>query len=773
MLPIHDNMWILYKNRIPVNKVKVATEVPRMNPLGLKYKRYWKDQKRRCIEGYWVEHEKEYKWVSGPLYWFVNFWKIKLTPKGVMSKMKRTAVPFLRDLEWIRAQVHAEARGFSGFTDDDQYTCHRVLEGLDPDKDYEELEERLMEYSNPNIIKRSITRDDGTFKTYEPARTYLRRYFDRDLGKPIYLNMNSNVADMESRGGGKSYWGAAMIAHNFLFDGATDYDEYLELKQAGEQMTSESLIGAIDTKYSNDLISKVKLGLNNLPGKITIGDDVYPSPFHKRFSGSWESGKTITSGYEAKVGGLWERKGSATLIQHRSFKDNHVAANGTRPNYSVIDEVGFMENLIEVLGQMKEAAQDGTVKLGTIWMTGTGGDMSGGATEAVKQVFYSPEAFDCLAFDDEYEGYQTKIGFFVPAWMTLNQFKDELGNTNWRAAYKYLQKTREKLKRNAKKKQAYEDEIVQRPFGHSEVFLLANNSILPVADLKEHKDSLLALGNDPNITGKAGWMFLDEAGDPYFKLDPDNYKPVGYPVKAADDNHGAVVVWEEPDVRAEYGWYVAGNDPYDFDIAPNSLSLGSVFIIRRASALTGGFDMIVAEYTGRPGLATDFYEQVRRLLRWYGNANCLYENEKQHIKEHFKKMYSIDLLAYTPGVLKANETSKTAKTRVYGQHMSTPIKKEVEIYLREWLLTPIGDGKLQLHTIKSIPLLDELINYNESGNFDRVIALMLGIVQIIQFRNIVIEEANAAAKEEDQESEERDFFDRQLFKSNMRNRYSA
>lgn len=767
-LPIHDDMFILYKNRIPVHKVKVGTDIPRMNPLGLKYKRWWKDHKRRCIEGYWVEHEGDHKWVSGPLYWFSNFWKIKLTPKGVKSKIKRTATPFLRDLEWIKAQVHEEARGFSGFEDDHQVTCHAVLKGIDPVTEHEELEERLMEYSNPNLIRRSITKPDGTFKTYMATRDYLYQYFDRPLGKPQYFNMNYNVADMESRGGGKSYWAASCVAHNFLFDGATDYDEYLELKQAGELMTSETLIGAIDTKYSNDLIAKVKLGLNNLPGEVKIGDDVYPSPFFKKFSGSWESGKTITSGYEAKVGGLWKRKGSASMIQHRSFKDNHVAANGTRPNFSVIDEVGFMENLIEVLGQMKEAAADGTVKLGTIWMTGTGGDMAGGATEAVKQVFYSPAAFDCLEFDDEFEGYQSKIGFFVPAWMTLNQFKDELGNTNWRAAHRYLEKKREKLKKNVKKKQAYDDEIVQRPFVHSEVFLLANNSILPTADLKEHKDRLLAMGDDPNITGQAGWMHLDDDGKPYFKLDFD-LSPTGYPVKASDDNHGAVVIWERPDEGAEYGWYVAGNDPYDFDIAPNSVSLGSVFIIKRGTPFNGGFDRIVAEYTGRPQLATEFYEQVRRLLRWYGNANCLYENEKQHIKEHFKKMYSIDLLAYTPGVLKANETSKTAKTRVYGQHMSIQIKKELEIYLREWLLQPIGDGKLQLHTIKSIPLLDELINYNENGNFDRVIALMLGIVQLLQFRNLIVEEAKDKEEEEVPE-EQKDFFQRKLFASNMRNR---
>ena len=769
MIPVHDDMWILYKNRIPVKKVKIAVNPPKLNPLGIKYKRYWKQQKRYSIDGRWVEHEGEWKWVSGPLHWFVNFWKIKLTPRGAKSKHKRTGIPFLRDLEWIKAQLYEECRGFSGFEDDTEVTCHDIFRYCDPLKNYQEFEDLLMEYNNPELIKASILKPDGTFKKYMSVRDYLYQYFDKPLGKAEYFNMAFNNADMESRGGGKSYWAAACLSHNFLFDGATDYDEYLELKALGEQMTSETLIGAIDTKYSNDLITKMKLGLNNLPGKITIGEDVYPSPFYKRFSGSWESAGTITAGYDIKIGGQWGKKGSSSLIQHRSFKDNHVAANGTRPNFAVIDEVGFMNNLIDVLGQMKEAAADGTVKQGIIWMTGTGGDMSGGATEQVKQVFYSPGAFECLEFDDEFEGYQTKIGFFVPAWMTLNQFKDDLGNTNWQAALRYILKKRERLKRNVKKKEAYEHEIVQRPIVHSEVFLLTHHSILPSADLKEHMDNLLSMQTDPSIKGLAGWMHLRESGEAYFKLSEDEYKPTDYPVKLTDDNTGAVVIWEMPHEDAEYGWYCGGLDPYDFDVAPNSVSLGSILIIRRGTPLNGGFDRIVAEYTGRPLLASDFYEQARRLLLSYGDAVCLYENDKQMIKDHFKKMFSIGLLAYTPGVLKANETSKTAKTRIYGQHMSIQVKNEAEIYLREWLLTPIGDGKLQLHTIKSIPLLKELTSYNVEGNFDRVIALMLGIIQLIQMRTIVVDDKRKEAKKENDEDEDAkpDFFERKLFAGNM------
>ena len=152
-------------------------------------------------------------------------------------------------------------------------------------------------------------------------------------------------------------------------------------------------------------------------------------------------------------------------------------------------------------------------------------------------------------------------------------------------------KVRQKLRSNAKDKTAYENEIVQRPVKHSEVFLVTNQSILPVIELKEHKDSLLPIQDDPSVAGLWGWMHIDADGSPKFKLDPDNYKPCPYPLSKKADKVGAVVIWEEPDPDAQYGWYCAGNDPYDFDQAPESVSLGSVILVKRGTALNGGYDL--------------------------------------------------------------------------------------------------------------------------------------------------------------------------------------
>ena len=105
---------------------------------------------------------------------------------------------------------------------------------------------------------------------------------------------------------------------------------------------------------------------------------------------------------------------------------------------------------------------DGAQKDGSVHMCGTGGDMEGGSTEAVKQVFYDPAQYDCLAFDDIFEDTGKPIGFFFPAYMTLNDFKDELGNTDRAAAVSYLEREREKLKKG-KSKPAFGGKLTSKP----------------------------------------------------------------------------------------------------------------------------------------------------------------------------------------------------------------------------------------------------------------------------------------------------------------------
>jgi len=190
-------------------------EIETHHPLSTQYIRYWKEIKKRCMEGFWSEG----KWMPGPLYFYINLCKIKVN-KTKFSTTKVVGRPFLRDLEWEKSYVFMESRGFSGFLDDTEETCFNDLKDFDK-KSPEDQEKALLDFPE------EVFRPDKTLKKYVSARVYLRRIHSKNLGKPLFQNQARNVIDIECRGGGKSYWGAnGMILHTYLMDGVYDYAEY-------------------------------------------------------------------------------------------------------------------------------------------------------------------------------------------------------------------------------------------------------------------------------------------------------------------------------------------------------------------------------------------------------------------------------------------------------------------------------------------------------------------------------------------------------------------
>jgi len=171
--------------------------------------------------------------------------------------------------------------------------------------------------------------------------------------------------------------------------------------------------------------------------------------------------------------------------------------------------------------------------------------------------------------------------------------------------------------------------------------------------------------------------------------------------------------------------YFSGHncDPYDHDKSGTN-SLGSTFIFKRIQSFEEYYDMPVAEYTGRPDTAAEYYENVRKLLMYY-NATLLYENEKKGLFFYFEKVNATYLLADQPNDLIGDIVKDSKVDRKKGIHMSQFIKDWGEGAIRDWLVEEFAPGKKNLTKIMSEPLLEELIAYNDKGNFDRVMAFML------------------------------------------------
>ena len=541
-----------------------------------------------------------------------------------------------------------------------------------------------------------------------------------------------------------SYWVAACASHVFLFDGASSYREYRE-----DKPSSEVVLSAQAQDYISTLVQHTYYGLNRLRGSIQKGKDYFPPPLAKEYSGSLSPNKFLLQEKEVKKGGSWVKEGSTSKMHCRIIGDDPFVSNGTRSKLIIIDETGFVPLLEEVFGSCKATTLNDSFKFGVIWATGTGGEMEGKGSIATKKIFYDPESYDCLSFQDEWEN-TGKIGLFVPGYYKRNECRDENGILDIEKARGYDLNERAKLEKSPSVV-PLQIEKMNTPLVPSEVFLSKSGNKFPVNDLKAQL-AYVESSNDEMLKGVIGTMIWSpETNKPEFKPD-SSLKEVIYPVNPKNDNTGCVVIYEVPQLLP-FGTYVAGIDPYAQDETTESVSVGTCYIMKRKVLGYTTQDQIVAKYVGRPESLNTWMEQVRRLLIYYGGLG-LYENNYNHLKGHMELKNSLKFLANTPTVFK----SSTNESKVlYGIRMTKDVKPEAELYLKNWLEEEVEEGQMNLHYILDKHLLKELIAYSDTGNYDAVIAIMLANVQRITMLKIIYKE---------KEKKPDPFFNRKLFRRN-------
>jgi hypothetical protein len=664
-------------------------EIPNFHPELEYYERvgFWKEEKRKCIEGYWVSG----KWMSGPLYYYINFHNIQF--EDDTSVAQAFGLPFLRDIDWELFLIYEECRGFSGFELDTKFTCDRKY---GPEK---ELAIKL----------KRITEADAAKLTYISARDYLRQNHGKNLGKPLYKNSAKHFMSIQARGSGKSYSTSAIVAHNFLFDGATDYDDYLERRKVKQFTSSESIIGAIDTKYTEPLVAKVKTAFELLPGSFQSGEDKYPSPLFMNFSGSLASNKYITSDL------------SKSKLYHRTFKDNPLAANGTRANLVALDEVGFMYNIKESWGAIEAIQASKAKKNLVIWALGTGGLVSGRAALYAESIFRNPQDYNCVQFDDIWE-HRGRIGYFVPYSKTLNEFKKGSNlETDMDLATMFIENKRQLAKKSSDPT-VYQTEIINGPMVPSEAFLILEGAFFPTLQLKEQLAEVEG-GKYVKYTEASfkGHISFNEQNEPEFYTEQDIEPIRKFPLSRNDEKKGCIEIWVKPQKNPEgvipRGVYIAGIDVVDKDKSTTD-SLPSILVMNRLTR------QIVAEYTGRTSEAKDFYEVCRKLLLYY-NAVGMYEKNLIGLYNHFDQNKCTYLLAETPYQLRSVDTYRAGTNTSKGINASGAVNAEARNMIKSWLQERIAiTSETRVYeTIYSPALLTELIMWNPDGNFDRVSAL--------------------------------------------------
>jgi hypothetical protein len=504
---------------------------------------------------------------------------------------------------------------------------------------------------------------------------------------------------------------------------------------------SQNVIAGLNAPDIKLITDKLDKGLNFLPEYFRW----------QRVEDNWKN--QVTLGIKTKSG---ERiPFSQILIRNLDEGNNEEAIAGTKPRKLIIDEIGkgsFLRGL--------QAAVPGfTTPFG--WgcspiLTGTGGDMK--RFMDAKSLMFDVSNYNFLTYNNEEDTRRvhglfisnkyrmeakedSTLGAYVNASKDSDLYSVKMLVSNEEKADKITTENLERLKK-AGDRVAYLKEKMYYPQKVDDIFLNEDTNIFDIEAAKRQKTRLL----NNERTGTPVILFSDEGkiGHEF----TDKMPITNFPLKSTDAKDAPIVVYEFPIENPPYGLYVAGIDPYRQGQAKYSTSLGSVYIYKRMHDLTGEKyqDMFVASYCARPDKKETWEEQARLLIKYY-NARALCENDDISFIEYMKSKGDSHYLEKQPQWLLEVIPNTTVK-REFGIHRSarkvidylhTCLKRYMEdvIYSEK---DEEGNVTKEIAGVSKIfdpMLLEEIIQYNEEGNFDRIIAAELAIAQALKMDPIL------------------------------------
>jgi hypothetical protein len=511
----------------------------------------------------------------------------------------------------------------------------------------------------------------------------------------------------------------SVIEASYIGQGAT-FDE-----------NSQNIIAGLNAPDIKLITDKIDKGLNFLPKAWRW----------QRVEDNWA--KQVTLGIKTKAG---ERiPFSQILIRNLDGGNNEEAIAGSKPRRLIIDEIGkgsFLRGLQAAIPGFTTPFGWGCSPI----LTGTGGDMK--MFMDAKSLMFDVENFNFLEYNNAKDDKRvhglfishkyrmeakedSSLGAFLerPAGSSLYQVKMMVSNEE--KATEITNSNLEKLKK-AGDRMAYLKEKMYYPQEVDDIFLNEDTNIFDIEAAKRQKARLLY--NEK--VGTSVVLYDDGQG---VKHEISQKLPISnFPLKNSDLKDAPVVIYEFPVSDPPFGLYVAGIDPYRQGKSAYSSSLGSVYIYKRMHSISGEDyqDMFVASYCARPDKKETWEEQARYLIKYY-NARALCENDEISFIDYMISKGDQHYLEKQPDWLKEIVPNTTVR-RDYGIHRSSEkirdflhgsLKKYTEeVINRE--LDDNGDVKSETKGMAKIldpVLLEEMIQYNETGNFDRIIAAELAI----------------------------------------------
>lgn len=437
-----------------------------------------------------------------------------------------------------------------------------------------------------------------------------------------------------------------------------------------------------------------------------------------------------TLGYETRDG---RRHGLLNEITGVSIKDKPGKVRGKRGVYTFYEEFGSFPGFLETFNTSRYNAEEGSISFGTIGAIGTGGSKGNDFSGALRMI-YHPRGYKMHSLPNVFDKSKGKLGesiLFLGAYLNRKTCYDKDGNSDVVKAVLEVLARQHVIRVSSSDPGTLAQAKAEDPLTIEDAIMKTERNIYPVADLNARIQEIrsephclddIYIGRLNIVGGKVEFQKTDDT--------PIRDFPLG-------DNkaEGALEIYSMPEIDPKTGApipgrYLLGADVFDNDVA-DSLSLGSVFVL---DAFT---DRLVAEFTGRPQYAKDFYEICRRLCLFYNGKLC-YENNFKGLYAYFSTYSSTHLLTPVFQYLKDEDRFKgeTFGNTSYGVRATTPIRNYSRGLIREWLIKPrqrtvkvdgvdVEETYPQLMDIRNVALLKELATYDTDGNFDRHDALAM------------------------------------------------
>ena len=562
-------------------------------------------------------------------------------------------------------------------------------------------------------------------------------YMDQARNGGLYNDFlgANHGAELASRGKSKSYSMASILAHNFIL---------------GENSIACKEIVSVATAYQKEYLTKDGV-LNKFVSMVNFCAEHTQFP-RRRLKSSLQD-MVWKMGYKDLE--LDTEEGTQNLVLGVSSKDDESKLRGKRAAFIGIEEFGTFPRLIDLYNVMLPSAQEGDYVFGIMYLQGTAGDNESDFSGA-QEIMYHPEGYNMYAlpnvFDKNNQGKKYFV-FFFPGYINRKGCYNEDGVSDVIQALIEILMNRYRVKYNSSDPNTLIKTIAEVPITPAEAIIKTGVNMFPVTDLTERLGQLDANPREYDDV-YVGDLIINNNKEVEFK--PTSNQPIrDFPHK---DNkiEGAIEIYKLPEKdksrKVFDNRYILGCDPYDDDES-NTMSLGSVWVLDLWT------DKIVAEYTGRPLFAEDFYEICRKLCLFY-NGRMNYENNKKGLFGYFQKMNCLYLLTDILDFLKDKDMIKGSSygNKAKGTNATAAINAYAKNLLRSWLLKPTNiiqtiDGEDQeitvanLYTLRSRALIKELILYNSEGNFDRISAM--GMLMLLREDKMILYNGEVSKNKED------------------------